>query len=72
PFPFLLTLDSEQLVRQVERRQDRDPRRVGRVHVLGHLSHLAVYEIGQALEVPIVVASTDVVRPAENFNRCVG
>src|SRR6202035_1197265 len=66
PFPFLSFPRSEQFVRQIERRQDRDAGRIGGRHVLGDLAHPAVHEIGELLEVPAVVAPTDVVLRAKD------
>src|ERR1700688_1585067 len=67
PFPSLPLLQAHQFVSQIERRQDRDAGRIGRIHVLGHLAHLAVHEIGQTLKVPAVVAAAYAVHPAKDL-----
>src|ERR1700726_2785895 len=67
PFPFLPLLQAHQFVSQIERRQDRDAGRIGRIHVLGHLAHLAVHEIGQTLKVPAVVAAAHAVHRAKDL-----
>src|ERR1700720_3717720 len=67
PFPFLPLLQAQQFVSQIERRQDRDAGRIGRIHVLGHLAHLAVHEIGQTLKVPAVVAAAHAVHRAKDL-----
>src|SRR5437016_6208581 len=68
PFPFLPLLQAQQFVSQIERRQDRDAGRIGRIHVLGHLAHLAVHEIGQTLKVPAVVAAAHAVHRAKDLD----
>src|SRR6202049_4756948 len=67
PFPFLQLLQAHQVVSQIERRQDRDAGRIGRITVLCPLAHLTVHEIGPTLKVPAVVAAAHTVYRAKDL-----